>query len=122
MSKQILIVDDDPNIVALLKTFIKPLGHDVVSSSDGMSGLQMARTIKPALILLDVMLPKLDGYKICRFLKFDENYRQIPIIMLTAKSDSHDEEIGMQTGADAYITKPFTKDDIIQTIGKYITG
>ena len=85
-----------------------------------MTGLQMARDFQPSLIFLDIMLPKLDGYKISRFLKFDDNYRQIPVIMLTAKTDAHDEEIGKQTGADDYITKPFNKSIIIDTINKYI--
>ncbi|MBC8400629.1 MAG: response regulator [Candidatus Marinimicrobia bacterium] len=120
MKKSILIIDDDPNIIALLETFIKPLGYNILKANDGMTGLQMARDFQPSLIFLDIMLPKLDGYKISRFLKFDDNYRQIPVIMLTAKTDTHDEEIGKQTGADDYITKPFNKSIIIDTIHKYI--
>lgn len=119
--KTILIVDDDTNIVNLLKSFVAPLGHEIATAADGMEGLQLARTLRPNLILLDVMLPKLDGYKISRFLKFDEDYKMIPIVMLTAKSDEHDEIIGMQTGADAYCTKPFTQKNIIDLINKHIT-
>ncbi len=96
------------------------MGYKIITAQDGMDGLQLARTLKPNLMLLDVMLPKLDGYKISRFLKFDDNYKTIPIVMLTAKSDEHDKVIGLQTGADAYCTKPFTRSDVVDLINKHI--
>lgn len=120
MSKTILIIDDDPNIIALLENFIKPMGFEILTASDGMAGLELARTKRPALILLDIMLPKLDGYKISRFLKFDDTYSSIPIVMLTAKSDAKDQQIGKQTGADAYVTKPFNKNDIVKLINELV--
>ncbi len=120
MNKTILVIDDDPNITALLATFIKPLGLKILTATDGLTGLAMARDLKPDLIFLDIMLPKLDGFKISRFLKFDDTYSRIPIVMLTAKSETHDQEIGIQTGADEYITKPFDKNIIVNTINKFL--
>lgn len=120
MAKRVLIIDDDPNIVNLIKTFINKLGFETIVSQDGLDGLNQARSQKPDLIILDIMLPKLDGYKLSRYLKYDEQYRRIPIIMLTAKSDERDEEIGRATSADAYITKPFDNQKLITTIKELV--
>lgn len=116
MDKKVLLVEDDPNMVIFMENLIKELKYDIEVATDGMQGLEMARRLDPSLIILDIMLPKLDGFKISRYLKFDDNHSHIPILMLTAKSDAKDREIGRQTGADAYLTKPFDKPELINTI------
>lgn len=89
-------------------------------ASNGEEGLNLARQEKPDLILLDLMLPKLDGYKVCRLLKFDERYKQIPILMLTAKTQEKDKILGKETGANEYITKPFDMDELMAKIKSYL--
>jgi DNA-binding response OmpR family regulator len=105
--KKILVVDDEPDVASLLTLLLKSQGYNVVSAGDGQEALEKARSEQPDLILLDVMLPKMDGYKVARMLKFDENFSSIPIIMLTAKVQEKDKQIGMEMGADDYVTKPF---------------
>jgi DNA-binding response OmpR family regulator len=82
--------------------------------------LSQARKEKPDLIILDLMLPKLDGYKVCRLLKFDERYKHIPILMLTAKTQEKDKILGKETGADEYITKPFEMDYLMEKVKSYL--
>ncbi|MCX5687872.1 MAG: response regulator [Candidatus Omnitrophica bacterium] len=105
--KRILIVDDEEDILNVLRFRLEANNYEVLSASDGQEGLNKARSEKPNLIILDLMLPKLDGYKVCRMLKFDESYKAIPIIIFTARAQKNDEELGMEMGADAYIAKPF---------------
>lgn len=104
---KILVVDDYPNMVEMLSLRLKSAGFEVLASFDGIDALQKARTHKPDLILLDVLLPKMDGFKICRLLKFDEKYRHIPIIMLTSRAREIDRTTGLEMGADAYMYKPY---------------
>jgi DNA-binding response OmpR family regulator len=106
-AKKILVVDDEPDVASLLTLMLKSQGYEVVAAGDGQEALEKARAENPDLILLDVMLPRLDGYKVARMLKFDENYRHIPIIMLTAKIQEKDKQTGMEMGANDYVTKPF---------------
>jgi len=106
-SNKILIVDDYPNLVEMLSVRLKSSGFDVIASYDGADGLQKARHQSPDLIILDVLLPKMDGFKVCRLLKFDEKHRQIPIIMLTSRARDVDRSTGLAMGADAYIYKPY---------------
>jgi len=105
--KTILVVDDEPDVAQLLSLILKTDGYNVLVAVDGQEALEKARKEAPDLILLDVMLPKLDGYRVARMLKFDENYKHIPIIMLTAKIQEKDKKTGMEMGADDYLTKPF---------------
>jgi len=105
--KRILIVDDEEDILKVLRFRLEANNYEVLSASDGQEGLNKARSEKPDLIILDLMLPKLDGYRVCRMLKFDESYKAIPIIMFTARAQTSDKELGMEMGADAYIPKPF---------------
>jgi DNA-binding response OmpR family regulator len=95
-------------------------GYNVLVASNGEEGLNLARQEKPDLILLDLMLPKLDGYKVCRLLKFDERYKHIPILMLTAKTQEKDKILGKETGANEYITKPFDMDELMAKIKSYL--
>ena len=86
----------------------------------GEDGLNQARKENPDLILLDVMLPKLNGYKVCRLLKFDERYRHIPILMLTAKTQEKDKTLGKETGGDEYLTKPFDIEELLAKVKSYL--
>ncbi len=114
--KRILIVDDEEDILSVLKFRLEANNYEALTASDGQEGLNKARTEKPDLIILDLMLPKLDGYKVCRMLKFDESYKAIPIIMFTARVQQKDEELGKEMGADAYVTKPFEPEVLLEKI------
>jgi len=114
--KKILIVDDEADLVETIRFPLELEGFKVLAAYNGEEGLNQARAEKPDLILLDLMLPKLDGYKICRLLKFDERYKHIPIFMLTAKTQEKDKILGKETGADEYFTKPFDIDGLIAKI------
>ena len=116
MPKKILLVDDEPHIVIMLSNRIKHAGYDVISASDGQEGLDKARKENPDLIILDVMLPKLDGYKVCRMLKFDEKYKHIPIIIFTARAQEIDKKTSGDVGANGYITKPFEPQILLDKI------
>ena len=116
MAKKILIVDDEEDIAFSVGRRLTAAGYEVVCAEDGPEGLQRAQTESPDLILLDLMLPKMDGYKVCRLLKFDERYKRIPIIMLSARSQQEDIALGRETGADAYMTKPCDSGELMEKI------
>jgi two-component system alkaline phosphatase synthesis response regulator PhoP len=118
--KKILVVDDEVDLVETIRFPLEAEGFNVLVAYNGEDALNMARTENPDLILLDIMLPKLDGYKVCRLLKFDERYKNIPIIMLTARAQEKDRIIGMETGADEYITKPFDMDKLLERVKAYL--
>ena len=103
--KTILVVDDEPAIRDLLKYNLEREGYRIIEASDGIEGINVALEQKPDIILLDIMLPKLDGLSVCKRIK---NSMSIPIIMLTAKSEEIDTILGLELGADDYITKPFS--------------
>lgn len=105
--KRILLVDDEEDLRKMLRFRLESMDYDVSEAEDGQEGLDKARSNMPDLILLDLMLPKLDGFKVCRILKFDAKYKDIPIIMFTAKAQEEDKDAGRDVCADAYITKPF---------------
>jgi len=105
--KKILIVDDEKDIVDTLTFRLNAAGYEVISAFDGQEALEKAKKESPALIVLDLMLPKMDGYKVCGLLKADTRYNKIPIILFTAKAQEEDKKLGKEVGADAYITKPF---------------
>lgn len=105
--KKILIVDDEPNLMVLLESRLKIQGYEVMMASDGQAGLETAKRCKPDLIILDLMLPKMDGYKVCGLLKNDTRYAKIPIILFTARIQESDRQMAKELGADAYVTKPF---------------
>ncbi len=105
--KRILVVDDEQQLIKAVQIRLEQAGYEVISANDGMEALIKARRDKPDLILLDLMLPKMDGYKVSALLKRDEKYKNIPIIMLTARSQESDEKLGLEVGANAFITKPF---------------
>ena len=118
--KKILIVDDEQDIVESLKFVLENCDYTCYCAYNGEDGLKLAREIVPDLMILDVMMPRINGYKISRLLKFDQKYKNIPILMVTARSREEDKLIGEETGADEYITKPFDLDEVVATVQKYI--
>jgi len=118
--KRILVVDDEVDLVETVRFSLELEGYDVLVAYNGEEALNQARKENPDLILLDLMLPKLDGYKVCRLLKFDERYKHIPILMLTAKIQEKDKATGMETGANEYITKPFEMDELMKKVKNYL--
>lgn len=119
-SKKILVVDDEVDLVETVRFPLEMAGYHVLISYNGEDALNQARKEDPDLILLDLMLPKLDGYKVCRLLKFDDRYKHIPILMLTAKTQERDKALGMETGANEYITKPFEMEDLLKKVKAYL--
>jgi DNA-binding response OmpR family regulator len=99
---------------------LSALGYDVICAFDGPEGLKMARREKPDLVILDVFLPKMTGYKVCRLLKFDAKYKHIPVIMLTSRETKRHEKIGYETGADEYVYKSDQKGTLIKVIQKHL--
>lgn len=118
--KKILIVDDEQDIVETLQFMLEAEGYECHCAFDGESGLNMAKEIIPDLIILDVMMPKINGYKISRLLKYDNKYKDIPIIMITARSQDEDKTIGEETGVNEYITKPFEIDFVVTRVKSYL--
>lgn len=107
MAKRILIVDDEVQLVEMVKMRLEAAGYEIISAYDGQDGFDKARKDKPDLIILDLMLPKMDGYKVCGLLKNDARYSKIPIIMFTARAQEEDARLGKDLGAEEYVTKPF---------------
>lgn len=144
MRKRVLIVDDEKNIVSSIKQALEhedieyleaydgaeeaetPVlasqNYDIecLEAYDGAEGLRLAKKEKPDVVILDIMMPSINGYKVARLLKFDEKYKDIPIIMLTGRSQEKDVEIGKMTGADEYLTKPFYMAELIKLVNKYL--
>jgi len=119
-TKRILIVDDTEDIVKLVKMYLEHHHYEVITAYDGQEGLEKARTDKPDLIILDLMLPKINGYKVCGLLKRDTKYAKIPIILFTAKTQEKDMKLGEEVGADAYVTKPFEPEVLLSKIKEFI--
>jgi DNA-binding response OmpR family regulator len=116
-TKKILIIEDEPDVIDLLTLQLRKTGEFIVSiATDGATGLRKAREESPALIILDLMLPKMPGLEVCKILKTDSTTRHIPIIMLTAKAEEIDRIVGLEFGADDYVTKPFSPREIILRI------
>ena len=110
---RILIVDDEPNLVVLLSNYLSREGYDIATASDGPAALELARTFDPDLILLDIMLPGMDGIEVCRQVRrFSSAY----ILMLTARAEEVDKLIGLAVGADDYVTKPFSPREIVARV------
>ena len=118
--KRILLVDDENDIVFAVKMELEANGYEVITATNGQDGLDTARLEMPDLIVLDLMLPKIDGYRVCRILKFDEKYKKIPIIIFTARSQKNDEAVGKEVGADAFLVKPFESKVLLDKIAELI--
>jgi CheY-like chemotaxis protein len=118
-SHRILIVDDEPNNCKTLQAILSPLGHSIHVAHDGRAGLQLAQAIRPDLILLDVMMPALDGYEVCRRLRADPQLAEVPIIIITALDDRDSRLAGLEAGADDFVPKPFDRLELrarVQTV------
>jgi DNA-binding response OmpR family regulator len=113
---RILIVDDEADLVSVLRLGLELEGFEVIDAGDGEEGLRRAREDRPELMLLDLMLPKLDGYKVCRALKFDERYKKLPIFILSARPGEHDRRLAFEMGADLFITKPYEMSELVAKI------
>lgn len=111
--KKILVVDDEPTLVATLRYNLEREGYEVIDAADGESALSVARTSRPDLILLDLMLPGMDGLEVCRILRRD---MAVPILMLTAKAEEVDKVVGLELGADDYVTKPFSMRELLARV------
>lgn len=114
--KRILVVDDEHELVKALEIRLGAAGYDILTAYDGQEGLSRAQKEKPDLIVLDLMLPRMDGYKVCGLLKADAKYNKIPIIMLTARTQESDKKLSEEVGADVYITKPFEWQTLLSKI------
>lgn len=112
-SEKILVVDDDQNICELLRLYLEKEGFKVTIANDGLAALSTFSSLEPALVLLDIMLPSLDGWQVCREIR---KQWQTPIIMLTAKGETFDKVLGLELGADDYITKPFDANEVVARI------
>jgi two-component system phosphate regulon response regulator PhoB len=117
---KILVVDDEPEAVELLEFNLKQAGYVVSTAGDGAEALKRARTQAPDMIVLDVMLPEMDGFEICKSLRLDSSTAKIPIIMLTAKAAEIDRVLGLELGADDYLTKPFSPRELLLRIKKIL--
>jgi len=119
--KKILVVEDEQDLLTLQSMLLSIEGYTVEGVMDGQTALDVVETMKPDLILLDIMLPEVDGFQVCRQLKSNEATRHIPIIILTAKKSKDDLIIGEQSGADMYITKPYKTSMVIEAIQRLLS-
>lgn len=120
MTRSVLVVDDEPNIVLSLEFLIKQAGYEVRIARDGDAALKAIEERLPDLVLLDVMMPKRDGFDVCETIRANPVWKEIPIIMLTAKGRDIEREKGLALGADAYITKPFSTRDALDQIRQFL--
>lgn len=117
MSKKVLIVDDEPNIVILLEQALEKLeddGVDLLTAMNGEEALETIREEKPELVFLDVMMPKMNGFEVCKTVKHELRLQEVYIILLTAKGQEFDKQKGQEVGADLYMTKPFRPKDVLE--------
>lgn len=115
-SKKILIADDEPDFIELISMRLEVNGYDVISAKDGQEAIDKTKSDKPDLLILDLMMPKVDGFEVCRMLKFDDNFKDLPIIMLSALDQQQDREKAIEAGADEYFIKPFDLDLLLTKI------
>ncbi|EON93446.1 response regulator receiver protein [Marinobacter lipolyticus SM19] len=122
MSKTVLIADDEPNIVISLEFLLKQAGYRVVVAHDGQEALEAIRRESPDLVLLDVMLPRLSGFDVCQKIRENPDWRDMRVLMLTAKGREVEVSKGLALGADAYITKPFSTQELLAEIATHLGG
>lgn len=113
---RILIVDDEPDLIAVLRLGLQMEGFEVLEAADGEEGLRKAQQEKPDLMVLDLMLPRMDGYQVCRTLKFDARYKSLPIFILSARPGDRDKKLALEMGADLFISKPYDLKDLVTRI------
>lgn len=120
MSKKILIVDDEQDLVDMVSIRLEAAGFEIITASDGLEGLNKAKAENPDLIILDVMMPKMDGNKVCGLLKADARYKKIPIIMFTARVQDAVRKLSQELGADAFMNKPLNPQEMMDHIKKLL--
>ena len=120
MKARILIVDDEPDVIRLVEFNLSAAGYETVSAVDGAEALKKARALTPDLIILDLMLPEMDGLEVCKLLRRDQNTASIPIIMLTARAAEMDRVLGLELGADDYVTKPFSPRELVLRVKRLL--
>lgn len=119
--KKILLVEDEPEFRLALRMRLEANGYDIIEADDGMSGLDAVRQQNPDLIILDVMLPRMNGFKVARLLKYSAKYKHVPLMMLTVMSQASDRKMGQAVGADAYLTKPYQPQELLDTISTLVS-
>jgi len=120
MAYKILVVDDEPTIVRLMEFILARQGHEMLVAVNGEEALEKIQSQRPDLVLLDIMMPRIDGYEVAQRLRADPATAALPIIMLSAKAQDEDIRKGVEVGIDEYITKPFTPDYLVQVVAKYL--
>jgi DNA-binding response OmpR family regulator len=120
--KKVLIVEDDPDIRKVLSMRLEINGFSVVEAEDGQQGLDMVKSKKPELIIMDLMMPKMDGFETCRMIRFDDEIKDIPIIVLSALNEESERKKAFEAGADAYFIKPFDLDLLLNKIKDLIAA
>lgn len=118
--QRILIVDDEKDLVEALTIRLEAAGYETAAAYDGIEGMSRLRSFKPDLVVLDVMMPRLDGFQFCRMVKFDEKLSSIPIIILTARGQVQDKMTASEVLADEYVKKPFDGPQLVEMIGRLI--
>lgn len=121
MAYKILVVDDEPPIVRLMEFILARQGHEMLVAVNGQEALDKVRAHQPDLVLLDIMMPRIDGYEVARTLRADPATADLPIIMLSAKAQEEDIQKGMDVGVNEYITKPFSPDRLVSVVGDYLS-
>lgn len=116
----VLVVDDEPNIVLSFEFLLKQVGYDVRVARDGEQALASIAEFKPGLVLLDVMMPKRDGYDVCQTIRANPDWADVRVIMLTARGSDTDRQKGLALGADEYITKPFSTRDVVEKVRQFL--
>ena len=122
MPKKVLIVDDEPNIVLSVEFLMKREGYEVLTAADGQQALDMLEDVRPDLMILDVMMPRKNGFEVCEAVRSHPQFGSLPILMLTAKGREAEMKKGLSLGADAYVTKPFSTHDLIDRVGELLAG
>ena len=122
MGKVILIVEDDPKSLTLTKDLLKVSGYTTIQATDGKQGVELAKAAKPDLILMDIMMPKMDGYTACQDIKADQATRSIPVVMLTSVGYELNKKLAKQVGADGYVTKPLGRQELIDAISPLLAN
>ena len=120
MPKKVLIVDDEPNIVLSVEFLMKREGHEVVTAADGQAAMDILAEERPDLMILDVMMPRKNGFEVCAEVRADPQMAQMPILMLTAKGREAEMKKGLSLGADAYITKPFSTHELVARVNELL--
>jgi len=120
--KTILVIDDNPTDLKLISSLVAAEGYQVVTANEAPVGIEEAMTRKPDLIVLDVMMPIINGYNICRLIKDQDDYAHIPVILLTSRTSEEDHRIGREVGANAYIAKPFERSELLSAIKQLLSS